>query len=65
MRASQVRSQPPAEVAPEETIPEAAKSFKEVRLRLLMEEREDIFEKLIQLDYDIWVLEEFFRGGSQ
>jgi hypothetical protein len=54
----------PAEAAPDETIPEASKSFKAVHLRLLMKEREDLFKRLIQLDYSLWVLEEFFRAGS-
>ncbi len=54
----------PIEVAPEETIPEASKSFKAVQLRLLMKEREDEVQKLVELDYSIWVLEEYFRNGG-
>lgn len=45
-----------AEVAPEETSP-AAKSFKTIHLRPLMKEREDLFRRMIEVDYDIWVLE--------
>ena len=52
------------EDAPEETIPEASVSFKKVQLRLLMKEREDVVSKLVELDYAIWTLEEFFRAGS-
>lgn len=53
------------EDAPEETLPEASNSFKKVQLRLLMKEREDVVRRLVELDYTIWVLEEFFRAGSQ
>ena len=52
------------EAEPEETIPKASGSFKAVRLRLLMKEREDAGRRLAELDYTIWVLEEFFRTGS-
>lgn len=50
--------------APEETLPEASRSFKLVQLRLLMKEREDIVARLVELDYNIWVLEEFFRANN-
>jgi len=52
------------EVVPDETDPDSSRSFKSIRLRLLMKEREDVMKRLVQLDYSIWVLEEFFRMGS-
>jgi hypothetical protein len=55
---------PEPEDAPEETIPGAAATFKKVQLRLLMKEREDVVSLLVELDYKIWVLEEFFRSGN-
>jgi hypothetical protein len=54
----------PTEVAPYETDPEASKSFNSVQLRLLMKEREDVFARLVALDYRIWALEEFFRTAA-
>ncbi len=65
MKANETRHLRPVEVAPEETNPAVSKSFKAVQLRLLMKEREDEVRKLVQLDYDIWVLEEFFRSGGE
>ena len=50
--------------APEETIPGASATFKKVQLRLLMKEREHAVSKLVELDYTIWTLEEFFRAGN-
>ncbi len=50
------------EVAPDETDTEASRSFKTLQLRLLMKEREDQVLKLVDLDYSIWVLEEYLRG---
>jgi hypothetical protein len=61
---SRARSQRPLEVAPEETLPEASKPFKLVQLRFLMSEREEFVRKLVDLDYSIWVLEEYFRNES-
>ena len=52
------------ELPPEEAVPEESGPFKEVQLRLLMNEREDVVKKLVELDYNIWVLEEFFRSGG-
>ena len=52
------------EDAPEETIPGASATFKTVQLRLLMKEREDVVSKLVELDYKIWTLEEYFREGA-
>ena len=52
------------ELPPEEAVPEESGPFKEVQLRLLMNEREDVVKKLVELDYYIWVLEEFFRSGG-
>jgi hypothetical protein len=52
------------EEAPEETLPEVSKSFKKVQLRLLMKEREAVVARLVELDYSIWVMEEFFRSGT-
>ena len=52
------------DTTPEEVIPEASRSFKTVQLQLLMKEREEAAAKLVELDYTIWVLEEYFRGGS-
>ena len=52
------------EDAPEETIPGASATFKTVQLRLLMKEREDVVSKLVELDYKIWTLEEYFREGG-
>jgi hypothetical protein len=46
--------------APWESLPEASSSFREVRLRLLMKEREDELSKLVELDYSIWSLETTF-----
>jgi len=64
MKHSRAIPTPRAEVAPEDSNMEASKSFKAVTLRLLMKEREDVVNQLVQLDYSIWVLEEFFRSGS-
>ncbi|MDE1852132.1 MAG: hypothetical protein KGI38_00075 [Thaumarchaeota archaeon] len=63
MERSQLRPRESVD-APEETLPEASKSFKKVQLRLLMKEREDVVKRLVELDYSIWVLEEFFRAGQ-
>lgn len=49
------------EGAPEEADGEASRSFKAVQLRLLMKEREVEVQKLVELDYSIWAIEEFFR----
>jgi hypothetical protein len=65
MKANEVRETDPVDVSPEETIPEASRSFKAVQLRLLMKEREDQVMKLVDLDYSIWVLEEYFRCDSR
>ena len=54
---------PEVEDAPEETIPGASTTFKKAHLRLLMKEREDVVSKLVELDYTIWTLEEFFRAA--
>ena len=54
-----------AEGAPEETTPsEESGPFKKVQLRLLMKEREGVVLRLVELDYTIWTLEEFFRAGA-
>jgi hypothetical protein len=63
MERSQLKSERLEDV-PEETIPEASESFKKLQLRLLMKEREDVVAKLVELDYSIWVIEEFFRSGT-
>jgi hypothetical protein len=49
---------------PGEDHPRAMKCFMAGRLRLVMEQREEVVSRLVDLDYQIWVLEEFFRGGS-
>ena len=51
------------DVSPEEAIGEATKSFNAVHLRLLMKEREDIMKQMLELDWQIWKLEEGFRAG--
>ena len=43
---------------------EPARSFKEYRLRTIMKQREEIVARLIDLDFEVWVLEEFFRCGG-
>jgi hypothetical protein len=50
--------------APEEILPDVSKSFRLVQLRLLMKDREEVISNLVQLDYSIWVLEEFFRAND-
>ncbi len=65
MKASEARPLRPVDVAPEEMMPEVSKSFKGVHPRLLVNEREDEVRRLVQLDYDIWVLEEFFRNRGE
>lgn len=64
LQSGQTRSAPQVEAPPEEANAEASKSFKAVQLRLLMKEREDVVARLVELDYTIWTLEEFFRTGS-
>jgi hypothetical protein len=51
------------DVSPEEAVEEATKSFNAVHLRLLMKEREDIMKQMLELDWQIWRLEEAFRSG--
>ena len=46
---------------PEGTLPEASRTFKTVQLRLLMKDREELFSRLVEIDFEIWVLEESFR----
>jgi hypothetical protein len=41
---------------------EVSKAVKQEMLKLIMREREEIAERLVKLDYWIWVLEEFFRA---
>ncbi len=55
----ETRTSPPtyAEVVAEE-------ADKSARLRSLMKQREGLMNRLVELDYSIWVLEEFFRVGS-
>ena len=62
MKASKVPSS--AESYSWETNPEAWESIEAVQLRLLMKEREEAVTKLVELDYTIWVLEEFFRRSG-
>lgn len=60
------KSEPSAlgdEDAPEVTIPETSATLKKAQLRLLMKEREGVVSRLVELDYAIWTLEEFFRAG--
>ena len=64
MKQSKVLPAPQSEAFPEDGNMEASKPFKSVNLRLLMEEREEVVNRLVQLDYSIWVLEEFFRTTS-
>jgi hypothetical protein len=40
------------------------KYFMAVQLRLAMNEREAVMRRLVDLDYQIWGLEEFFRNGT-
>ncbi len=42
----------------------AEEADKSARLRSLMRQREGLVNRLVELDYSIWVLEEFFRAGS-
>jgi hypothetical protein len=51
------------DVSPEEALGEASKTFNAVHLRLLMKEREDILKRMLELDWEIWKLEECFRTG--
>jgi hypothetical protein len=46
----------------ERTFEEATDSFKSVHLRLLMAKREALAKDLMQLDFEIWALEEHFRA---
>ncbi len=55
---------PRAEAAPKDRNMEASRPFRAFHLRLLMKEREGVVNRLVQLDYSIWVLEEFFRNAS-
>ncbi len=50
-------SRPYADVVAEE-------ADKSARLRSLMRQREGLVNRLVELDYAIWILEEFFRTGS-
>ena len=52
------------EDAPEEAVPDPSDAFKEVQLRLLLREREQVASRLIRLDFAIWAIEEFFRSGN-
>ncbi|HLQ06947.1 MAG TPA: hypothetical protein VK126_04270 [Nitrososphaerales archaeon] len=49
------------EIALDETHAGATKSFKSGKLRLLMQEREGVASRLVELDYMIWALEEIYR----
>jgi hypothetical protein len=49
-------------VSEEKALRVATDSFKSVNLRLLMAEREDLAKNLMQLDFEIWALEEHFRA---
>ena len=48
----------------EAEVPETSGPFKKVYLRLLMREREEAVMKLVDLDFKIWTIEEFFRAGT-
>jgi hypothetical protein len=56
--------QPLFEIPFEDAVTDAADSVKMVHLRLLMKEREDAFLRIVDLDYAIWILEEYFRTGA-
>jgi len=62
-----IRAREPEEqerdASPEEAVEEATKSFNAVHLRLLMKEREDVMKQMLELDWQIWKLEEGFRTG--
>ncbi len=64
MKATQARRSPLEEIF-DETASEDSKYFNLVHLRLLMKEREDVVNRLVELDYAIWILEEHFRTGTQ
>ncbi len=64
MKTKQARAARLIEVAPEETDPDASRSFRKVQLRLLLKEREDVVSRLVNLDDTIWTLEEYFRAGG-
>jgi hypothetical protein len=53
------------DVAPEDDVQGVARTLKAVQLRLLMREREEAGRRLADLDYEIWILEEFFRGRNR
>jgi hypothetical protein len=57
------REEADCDVSPEEAVEEATKSFNAVHLRLLMKEREDVMKQMLELDWQIWKLEECFRTG--
>lgn len=40
----------------------SSRAFRDVHLRLLMKEREDLLAKLVEVEYAIWELEECFRA---
>ena len=52
------------EASCDEAVTVGATPFNVVRLRLLMKEREDAVNRLVELDYAIWNLEELFRAGT-
>jgi hypothetical protein len=61
MTASRTNQVAPTDVSPEEALEDASKSFNYVELRLLMREREDLAKQLLEVDWNIWKLEEYFR----
>ncbi len=60
MKAAQLPSSPKGG-APDGTHAEAPTSPKSGKLRLLMKEREDVASRLVEIDYEIWALEEIYR----
>ncbi len=65
MRSAGAKALSSEELTPEEILYEESKSFKTALLRLLMKQREDVARRLIELDFDIWALEEFFRTDTE
>ena len=55
---------PLTSMSPEEAVEGATRSFNYVELRLLMKEREDLAKLLIEVDWNIWKLEESFRTAT-
>ena len=62
MKRSQQRA--PQLPGPEASLGEAPGALKAVQLRLLMKRREELAASLMDLDFRIWALEEFFRSGN-